>query len=54
MFTAVDMRKLQDRLDNITTKVEEQAAEVEEVKAETASETPEVEIQGEGVMGLTQ
>ena len=54
MYTAVDMRKLQDRLDNITTKVDEQATEIEDVKAETASEAPEVDINGEGVVGLSQ
>tara|TARA_Y100001937_G_scaffold79817_1_gene108206 strand:+ start:624 stop:800 length:177 start_codon:yes stop_codon:yes gene_type:complete len=42
MYTPVDMRKLQDRLDAISNKVEE--TKVEEVKPEDAPKVEEVEL----------
>ena len=42
MYTPLDMRKLQERLDAITNKVEE--TKVEEVKPEEAPKVEEVEL----------
>ena len=42
MYTPVDMRKLQDRLDAISNKVDE--TKVEEVKPEEAPKVEEVEL----------
>ena len=67
MFTTIDMRALQDRLDAITTPVAEETA-IETVAPETAPEVEQVEMaEGDaelaelkdmlgrsGVMGFTQ
>ena len=42
MYTTVDMRELQDRLDNITTKVAEE--KVATVTPEVAPESQEIEV----------